>query len=59
MRVIIIGAGIDGLSAALSLPRRGFRGSLVLEGVREIKPLVVGLSSARGRPADARSDRAS
>lgn len=55
MRVIIIGAGIEGLSAALSLPRRGFRDSLVLEGVREIKPLVVGLSSALGRPAAARS----
>lgn len=44
MRVIVIGAGIGGLTTALALEHVGIDDVLVLEGVRQIRPLGVGIN---------------
>lgn len=44
MTIAIIGAGIGGLVAALSLERAGFDDVLVYERVRELRPLGVGIN---------------
>lgn len=44
MKIIIAGAGIGGLSAALSLHAAGFRDITVLESAREIQQVGVGLN---------------
>ncbi|MFI1253049.1 FAD-dependent monooxygenase [Streptomyces netropsis] len=43
MRVLIAGAGIGGLTAALSLQAAGIESALV-EGARELRPLGVGIN---------------
>jgi hypothetical protein len=58
MRVIIIGAaGIGGPSAALSPHWMGFRDILVLERVREIKPLGIGLAGCQEDSGPGKLDR--
>ncbi|MCD0444092.1 flavin-dependent oxidoreductase [Glycomyces sp. A-F 0318] len=44
MRIVIAGAGIGGLTAALSLHRAGHRDLTVLEAAPELRPLGVGLN---------------
>ncbi|RLV09859.1 flavin-dependent oxidoreductase [Streptomyces griseocarneus] len=44
MKILIAGAGIGGLAAALSLHAEGFTDITVAETVREIRPLGVGLN---------------
>jgi len=44
MRVVIVGAGIGGLVAALSLHAAGHRDIRVVERVRELRPLGVGIN---------------
>lgn len=44
MKIVIAGAGIGGLAAALSLHRAGFRDVTVYERVRELRPLGVGIN---------------
>ncbi|UOQ90957.1 flavin-dependent oxidoreductase [Agromyces endophyticus] len=44
MKIVIAGAGIGGLAAALSLHRAGFRDITVYERVRELRPLGVGIN---------------
>lgn len=44
LKIVIAGAGIGGLAAALSLHRAGFRDITVYERVRELKPLGVGIN---------------
>ncbi|TYL53524.1 flavin-dependent oxidoreductase [Agromyces mariniharenae] len=44
MRIVIVGAGIGGLVAALSLHAAGHRGIRVVERVRELRPLGVGIN---------------
>lgn len=44
MRIIVAGAGIGGLSAALSLHAAGYREILLLESAREIQQVGVGLN---------------
>ena len=44
MRVVIVGAGIGGLVAALSLHAAGHRDIRVIERVRELRPLGVGIN---------------
>jgi len=43
-RIVIVGAGIGGLAAALALHRSGFSNVTLLESVKEIKPLGVGIN---------------
>src|SRR5690606_19031098 len=43
MKVLIAGAGIAGLTAALSLHARGINAQ-VIEGVRQLRPLGVGIN---------------
>jgi len=43
-RIIIVGAGIGGLVTALALHRAGFSKITLLESVKEIKPLGVGIN---------------
>ncbi|MGO4428392.1 FAD-binding protein, partial [Streptomyces sp. MCAF7] len=43
MRVLIAGAGIGGLTAALSLHAAGFEAT-VIEAVRELRPLGLGIN---------------
>ncbi|GGI45605.1 2-polyprenyl-6-methoxyphenol hydroxylase-like FAD-dependent oxidoreductase [Agromyces flavus] len=44
MRIVIVGAGIGGLVTALSLEAAGFRDIRVVERVRELRPLGVGIN---------------
>ena len=44
MKIVIVGAGIGGLAAALSLQAAGYREVVVHERVRELKPLGVGIN---------------
>lgn len=44
MRIIIAGAGIGGLSAALSLHAAGYKEIVLLESAREIQQVGVGLN---------------
>ncbi len=44
MKVVIVGAGIGGLTAALSLQRVGIRDVTCLEAAAEIRPLGVGIN---------------
>ena len=44
MRIVIVGAGIGGLVTALSLEAAGFRDIRVIERVRELRPLGVGIN---------------
>lgn len=44
MRIVIVGAGIGGLVAALSLHAAGHRDLSVVERVRELRPLGVGIN---------------
>jgi 2-polyprenyl-6-methoxyphenol hydroxylase-like FAD-dependent oxidoreductase len=44
VKIVIAGAGIGGLAAALSLHRAGFRDVTVYERVRELRPLGVGIN---------------
>ena len=44
MKIVIVGAGIGGLAAALSLHAAGFHDVVVHERVRELKPLGVGIN---------------
>ena len=44
MKIVIVGAGIGGLAAALSLQAAGFHDVVVHERVRELKPLGVGIN---------------
>ena len=44
MKIVIVGAGIGGLAAALSLHAAGFHDVVVHERVRELRPLGVGIN---------------
>ena len=44
MKVVIVGAGIGGLTTALSLERAGYRDVTVLERAQELRPLGVGIN---------------
>jgi 2-polyprenyl-6-methoxyphenol hydroxylase-like FAD-dependent oxidoreductase len=44
LKIVIAGAGIGGLAAALSLHHAGFRDITIYERVRELKPLGVGIN---------------
>lgn len=44
MTIVIVGAGVGGLAAALSLHQAGFRDVLVFERAAELRPLGVGIN---------------